>query len=215
VAARLHGDLPRLDTFCTLSPLPGFCRWLEAAANASDKAGATVGSGGGGTGGGGLLTAAEAVTVRCLLAHAQGSAAQGSAAQGGDMGAGASLLALLATSNTTTSNATTTTTNDNDAPAGSSPAGSCFPVVPWHRDGDVCALLEPVVLRLAARYVAAEKKKKQQAQASSSAAPAAAAVDPVANFHLRNGAALHGLNWRGDLSAKGLAASAGIMANYL
>jgi len=40
-------------------------------------------------------------------------------------------------------------------------------------------------------------------------------LDPVANFHLRNGAALHGVNWMGDPSSKGLGASLGVMANYL
>jgi len=40
-------------------------------------------------------------------------------------------------------------------------------------------------------------------------------VDPVARFHLGNGAQLHQINWRGDVSAKGFAQSAGIMVNYL
>ncbi|MDO5658010.1 MAG: malonyl-CoA decarboxylase [Paracoccus sp. (in: a-proteobacteria)] len=39
-------------------------------------------------------------------------------------------------------------------------------------------------------------------------------VDPVARFHLGNGAQLARLNWMGDRSAKGLAQSAGIMVNY-
>jgi malonyl-CoA decarboxylase len=39
-------------------------------------------------------------------------------------------------------------------------------------------------------------------------------LDPVARFHLGNGAQLHQLNWRADLSAKGLAQSAGMMVNY-
>jgi malonyl-CoA decarboxylase len=40
-------------------------------------------------------------------------------------------------------------------------------------------------------------------------------VDPVARFHLRNGARLERLNWLGDTSAAGLQRSAGIMANYV
>jgi malonyl-CoA decarboxylase len=39
--------------------------------------------------------------------------------------------------------------------------------------------------------------------------------NPVAKFHLGNGAKLHLINWAGDLSKKGLRQSAGIMVNYL
>jgi malonyl-CoA decarboxylase len=40
-------------------------------------------------------------------------------------------------------------------------------------------------------------------------------LDPVARFHLGNGASLDRINWEGDLSPKGLAESFGIMVNYL
>jgi len=40
-------------------------------------------------------------------------------------------------------------------------------------------------------------------------------LDPVARFHLGNGARLERINWEGDLSPKGLAESFGIMVNYL
>lgn len=40
------------------------------------------------------------------------------------------------------------------------------------------------------------------------------ALDPVANFHLRNGASVLRLNWRGDTSAAGLSRSHGLMVNY-
>jgi malonyl-CoA decarboxylase len=39
--------------------------------------------------------------------------------------------------------------------------------------------------------------------------------DPVARFHLDNGARLERLNARADLSAKGLSQSFGLMVNYL
>ena len=39
--------------------------------------------------------------------------------------------------------------------------------------------------------------------------------DPVARFHLDNGARLERLNWRADLSRKGLKQSFGLMVNYL
>ena len=45
--------------------------------------------------------------------------------------------------------------------------------------------------------------------------PDGRAVDPVARFHLGNGARLERINWLGDRSRKGLRESAGIMVNYL
>jgi malonyl-CoA decarboxylase len=39
-------------------------------------------------------------------------------------------------------------------------------------------------------------------------------IDPVARFHLGNGARLEQLNWMGDTSPKGLRQSAGLMVNY-
>lgn len=40
-------------------------------------------------------------------------------------------------------------------------------------------------------------------------------LDPVARFHLGNGARIERLNWAADCSAKGMAQSCGIMVNYL
>ena len=40
-------------------------------------------------------------------------------------------------------------------------------------------------------------------------------LDPVARFHLGNGASLESINWLGDTSQKGMDQSAGIMVNYL
>jgi malonyl-CoA decarboxylase len=39
-------------------------------------------------------------------------------------------------------------------------------------------------------------------------------IDPVARFHLRNGASIGRLNWMGDSSPKGLRQSCGMMVNY-
>ncbi|KAI8904493.1 malonyl-CoA decarboxylase-domain-containing protein [Powellomyces hirtus] len=61
--------------------------------------------------------------------------------------------------------------------------------------------LKPILLRLCARYLLLEKKR-------------AAILDPVANFHIRNGACVQRLNWMGDTSEKGIAQSYGIMVNY-
>ena len=40
-------------------------------------------------------------------------------------------------------------------------------------------------------------------------------VDPVARFHLGNGAQMERLNWQADASKKGRAQSCGMMVNYL
>ncbi len=40
-------------------------------------------------------------------------------------------------------------------------------------------------------------------------------MDPVARFHLGNGAKLERINWLGNVSTKGIAESFGIMVNYL
>lgn len=41
------------------------------------------------------------------------------------------------------------------------------------------------------------------------------AKDAVARFHLGNGARVERINWAGDLSAKGMKQSDGLMVNYL
>jgi malonyl-CoA decarboxylase len=58
-------------------------------------------------------------------------------------------------------------------------------------------------MRLCARYLLREKARPGRA------------LDPVAHFHLTNGARVERINWLGDVSAKGLQQSAGIMVNYL
>ena len=40
-------------------------------------------------------------------------------------------------------------------------------------------------------------------------------LDPVARFHLGNGASLERLNFLGDTSESGMARSAGLMVNYV
>jgi malonyl-CoA decarboxylase len=40
-------------------------------------------------------------------------------------------------------------------------------------------------------------------------------IDPVARFHLGNGARIERINWAADMSTKGLAQSCGMMVNYL
>ena len=63
--------------------------------------------------------------------------------------------------------------------------------------------LETNIVELAARYFLVEKREDGQP------------IDPVARFHLGNGASLRQINWMGDVSEKGLKQSAGLMVNYL
>ena len=62
--------------------------------------------------------------------------------------------------------------------------------------------VKPILMALAGSYFLQAKR--------SSGRP----YDPVSRFHLGNGAALERVNWRGDISAKGLAESYGLMVNY-
>jgi malonyl-CoA decarboxylase len=62
--------------------------------------------------------------------------------------------------------------------------------------------LRPLLLRLAAHYFLNAKTADGQP------------VDPVARFHLGNGARLERINWQGDISAKGLREAHGLMCNY-
>jgi malonyl-CoA decarboxylase len=73
----------------------------------------------------------------------------------------------------------------------------------WYEDPAVSAAVKVPLLRLAARYLVNEKS------------PRGRALDPVAHFHLSNGARLERINWEGDLSPRGLQQAAGLMVNYL
>lgn len=81
----------------------------------------------------------------------------------------------------------------------------------WWRDEDLREALKAPLLRLAARYLAVEKRPPRNGNGD--ARPTA--VDPVAHFHLSNGARIERLNWLGDVSEKGLSQAAGLMVNYL
>jgi len=73
----------------------------------------------------------------------------------------------------------------------------------WHESEPIMRALRAPLLRLCARFLMLEKTAAGRAR------------DPVAHFHLSNGARLERLNWAADLSPKGLQQSAGIMMNYL
>ncbi len=71
----------------------------------------------------------------------------------------------------------------------------------WMSRSDVTAVLEPILMRLCARYLV-QSRNGQRAR------------NRVAHFHLSNGARIERINWLADTSARGLAQSAGLMVNY-
>ena len=139
VVRELAAEVPGLRTFATLSPVPGFRKWLVRAAAegrlpAAPPDGGTHGGQGDHDGGGGTLDGVDAP----------------------------------------------------DWPAERAPESR----------------LEPRLTRLCAHYLLHEKRGLHP-------------VDPVARFHLRNGARLERINWLADPSPAGLSGSAGMMVNYV
>lgn len=127
VAERLHAEFPSIRTFCTLSPIPGFVRWLTDV----------------------NVEAPELNSMRPKL-----------------------LAALGALNREQHSD----------------------PLAASRRERDALLALASIYLRLASPT---------------------AAGDPVAKFHLGNGARLQRINWAGDLSKNGVRQSFGMMVNYL
>ncbi|MDQ1459597.1 MAG: malonyl-CoA decarboxylase, partial [Actinomycetota bacterium] len=129
VVEALRLDLPQLRRFVTLSPIPNFRTWVEAALDA-DGAGLTEGE----------LELLPAEPARALAR-------------------------LSAT------------------------------------DWDTDEAIRPALLALCARYL--------------TSAPGGRALDPVANFHLSNGASVERIDWMADTSPLGRSRSFAIMTNYL
>jgi malonyl-CoA decarboxylase len=124
VVEELRRELPRIDTFVTLSPVPGFRDWLSKAQDAPIDADARA------------------------------------------------------------------TLETFDDPA-------------WPSDPEKAERLRRILEPLAAHYFLKARR------------PDGRVVDPVARFHLGNGARLERIDWLGDVSRKGLRDSAGFMVNYL
>jgi malonyl-CoA decarboxylase len=159
VVELLGRELPNLKAFATLSPIPGFCRWLDE--RLSDPSGK-------------LLTEEEGAALRA-------AAPPPPRADGAEAG-----TALVAA----------------ETPAEA--LGRVLKRRGWLRDEKAAKALEPVLLRLCAGYLLNESARSGRR-----------ARDPVAHFHLSNGARVERINWRGDVSEKGLRESAGLMVNYL
>jgi len=71
----------------------------------------------------------------------------------------------------------------------------------WCEKSEVAEVVKPILQRLCAQYLLEERRGDR-------------ALDPVANFHLSNGARLERINWLADLSENGMAHSYGFMVNY-
>lgn len=125
VVEDLRRELPNLKTFTTLSPMPGFARWLDGV----------------------LADAAEASSEARELREA---------------------LAR-----------------------------------PGWLDDEAASRWQPVLMSAAAFYLVHARSDDGRLR------------DPVARFHLGNGARLERINWRADLGASAMARSHGIMANYV
>ena len=148
--ARLVAEFPSLQTFATLSPIPGFKSWLL---NLLTKA---------------MDSKEEVVTVEeAALIEA-------------NLGGGDPHLLLL------------NILKDITHP----PESGVLTL-----SSLLLTKLRSIVCRLAARYLCLEKKD-------------CSALNPVANFHLRNGATIWRLNWMADASLDGVDASFGLMVNY-
>jgi malonyl-CoA decarboxylase len=141
VVDSLRNALPNLKTFSTLSPIPGFRRWLERQL----AEGATEG---------GLDEFRDALAEAGQL-----------------LGVEVALPAVI---------------DDRR----------------WPGLTEVAAVLKEPLLVLCARYLYQRRDKD------------GAPLDPVARFHLGNGARIEKINWQGDVSPKGMRESCGLMVNY-
>ncbi len=73
----------------------------------------------------------------------------------------------------------------------------------WWRDEETAAHLQDALMRAAAWYFLRARTER------------GLPVDPVARFHLGNGARLERINWLADTSDKAIAQAQGLMVNYL
>ncbi len=127
VVEEISREFPNLTTFVTLSPVPGFMKWIEAERAKKDSA--------------------------AIPEQDRGT------------------LAIL------------------DTPG-------------WEQSREKVTALNAVIAPLAAHYFLVARTGRGRP------------VDPVARFHLGNGARLERINLMGDTSAKGISQAAGLMVNY-
>ncbi|AWK87191.1 malonyl-CoA decarboxylase [Azospirillum thermophilum] len=166
----LTGEFPNIKTFATLSPIPGFRRWLDAELDRDGDA---------------LLTAAEADRLADRLGGGGDSPQEVEAAAG----------------------------STGDSAADEAPLLQRALAIPsWDEDEELQKCLRGPLMRLCARYLATAQAPARRSDRPGGAR--ARALDPVAHFHLTNGARMERLNWLADRSVKGLRQSGGMMINY-
>ncbi len=144
VVEELKAELPNLTGFATLSPVPGFSRWLKAHLQEAETAP--------------LFSEDETLLLQAAL----------------DCRSSQIFSAFSATLTT-------------DA---------------WLESPVLVDALRRPLLRLCATYLVTLSDKKGPS-------------DPVARFHLTNGARLERVNWLGNTASRGIRESYGIMVNYL
>jgi malonyl-CoA decarboxylase len=76
----------------------------------------------------------------------------------------------------------------------------------WAREASTARAVNATLAQLAARYLTLAKSSRGDGRQP---------LDPVARFHLGNGARLERINPLGDASAKGMEQSFGMMVNYV
>jgi len=143
VVGELREEFENLKTFSTLSPIPGFRKWLDNLFAAGDPK---------------ILLPAERKALKAVIDKDTG------------------LKGVVKD-----------TLNDPG----------------WVHNEALADVLKSPLTRLCARYLVEEKRREGRA------------ADPVAHFHLSNGAAIERINWLGDTSSNGIRQSAGMMVNYV
>ena len=146
VVEELKAELPRVVHFSTLSPVPGFSRWLKKQLAAGDVAG---------------LLPKDDLSVLKRAAKEKTP----------ERDVVALLRGLLETER-------------------------------WWEDTALADALRDPLTRLCAVYLTTSPDSRGPA-------------DPVARFHLGNGARLERVNWLGNVAPRGISESHGIMVNYL
>jgi malonyl-CoA decarboxylase len=151
VVGLLADEFRNIKTFCTLSPMPGYRRWLDSVLTAPESP----------------LTEEERKALREAAALLPETVPADATEE-------EILRAMIARRGVL-------------------------------RVEDAQRAIEPILTRLGARYLAKEEAPGRPGRAR----------DPVAHFHLSNGARIERLNWRADISENGHRQSFGLMVNYL
>ncbi len=179
VVEELSRECPTLRNFATLSPIPGFAKWLQSVAAQN-------------------------------MALAKGDDSAGGVGHQQEPGATGTSISPAGQTSQDSDDATGKSPNVSRAtPAhlvfdeAEHAAIAAVKQTDWHRDPETVQAIQPAMMTLAAEYFVNEK--------TSNGHP----IDPVARFHLGNGARLERINWQADTSQHGLAQSYGMMVNYL